>query len=323
MEQALSMTKKHTFTNFHDVYTYIKNFTDYECMAGIRYTKQNYNLDKMRRLLKAIGNPEKQIKSIHIAGTKGKGSTAIMVESILRKAGFKTGLYTSPHLVSMLERIQINGSSISDADFVWAMNVLKPHLDKSTYFEIMTAVAFLLFAREKVDFAIIEVGLGGRLDSTNVIKPIVTAITTIDYDHQDQLGKTLGSIAREKAGIIKPSIPVVISPQRKVALNIIRKTAQLNDALLREVGRDIKVDVLPKTSSNILKCDITTSNRIIKNISLPLIGRHQLDNVATAIGILNVLVPIYLPAQAGREGLRISNNTIKKCLKEFEATGSD
>ena len=294
------------FTSFLQAYKYIRTFTDYEQMSGVRYGERAYNLERMRILLHCVGNPHQQLKHIHIAGTKGKGSTAIMVDGILRTAGFKTGLYTSPHLIDMLERAQINGRKISKEDFIWAMNRMKPYLRKiePTFFEIMTCSAFLIFEREEIDFSIVEVGLGGRLDSTNVITPIVTAITTIDYDHTDKLGNTLFSIAKEKAGIIKPNVPVVVASQRQEPLGVIKQVALKNGASLSIVGRDIKVTGLI-TAQHKLKFNVSIDGRVIRNIVLPLFGEHQAENAAMAIGIVNHC------------SFPISDDVIRRALREI------
>src|SRR6185295_12864185 len=168
---------------YADALRFLNQFTDYERMAST-YSPGEYNLDRTRRLLAALGNPERAFLSLHIAGTKGKGSTAHLAEAILREAGYRTGLYTSPHLVDMRERIRLGGVPVSEADFTRVMAEMEPHLRRlhPTYFETMTAAAFLLFANQGVEYGVVEVGLGGRLDATNVILPAACAITTIDYD---------------------------------------------------------------------------------------------------------------------------------------------
>ncbi len=199
---------------FSDALRFLDAATDYERMAS-RYAPEDYDLDRMRRLLASAGNPERAFLSLHIAGTKGKGSTAHFAESLLRAAGKRTGLYTSPHLVDLRERIRLDGEPVGGAEFARALAALEAPMRrlKPTFFEIMTAAAFRIFARRRVDWAVVEVGIGGRLDATNVIRPAACAITTIDYDHMDKLGNTLTKIAREKAGILKPGVPAVSSPQ--------------------------------------------------------------------------------------------------------------
>ncbi|HTF57435.1 MAG TPA: bifunctional folylpolyglutamate synthase/dihydrofolate synthase, partial [Planctomycetota bacterium] len=225
------------FRTFSQAVDYLARFTDYERMTGGRYAGQPYDLRRMARLLDALDHPERGFPSVHIAGTKGKGSTAHFAESIFRAHGLRTGLYTSPHLVHMLERIRLDGAPIPEALFVRTLNRMRRALDRlrPTYFEIMTAAAFVLFAERRVGMAVIEVGLGGRLDATNLIRPSACGIARIDFDHTDRLGTTLGAIASEKAGIIKPGVPVVTATAAPEALRVIERTARENGAALTRV----------------------------------------------------------------------------------------
>ncbi len=265
------------FRNFPRAMEYLNRATDYERQQA-RYSPATYDLDRMRRLAAAFGNIERSFKSLHIAGTKGKGSVAHLAEAILRRAGYRTGLHTSPHLVDLLERIRIGGEPVSERDFVWAMNKMERALRrlKPTFFEIMTQAAFLLFARARVDYAVVEVGLGGRLDATNVLTPVACAITRIDYDHMDKLGHTLGEIAREKAGIIKPGIPVVTGAQRPAALREIRRRAT---PLIPHVWA-------PARPQAVLKFKVTGVRGQVYRCELPVLGRHQAENAALAIGLV-------------------------------------
>ncbi len=212
----------------------------------------------------ASSNPQNKLKLIHITGTKGKGSTAIFLSKLLQSAGYKAGLFTSPHLVDLRERIQINQNPISKKSFVAVFNSLLPHINKikPTFFEITAAMAFHYFAKKKVDYAVIEVGLGGRLDATNIIKPLVSVITRIDFDHMDILGNTITKIAREKAGIIKQSTPVITIPQPPEAMRIIRSYAKIKKAPLY---------VIPKS-------------QIASQKLPPLVtGKHQKENFILAL----------------------------------------
>ncbi len=197
----------------------------------------------MNRILGELDNPQKTLKCVHIAGTKGKGSTAGMVAAMLRGAGYKVGLYVSPHLLDIRERVTINDEMIGQktmAQIVASLaQAIKKLKETPTFFELMTATAFKYFADRKVDYAVIEVGLGGRLDSTNVIKPEVCAVTSIGYDHMAQLGNALGDIAIEKAGIFKSGVTAVAAPQEADALVSLRQTAQKVGCTLRIVGQDI------------------------------------------------------------------------------------
>jgi dihydrofolate synthase / folylpolyglutamate synthase len=221
------------------------NFTDYERLSRIGYNHINFNLTRMQKLLGSVGNPHRQFQSVHIAGTKGKGSTCYMLANMLQASGYKVGLYTSPHLVDIRERIQINGEMIPESDFVSSLNKLLPEIRESsvksspTFFEILTAIGFVYFADQKVDIAIIETGLGGRLDSTNVLKPQVCGITTIGMDHMQILGNTLEKIATEKAGIIKSGIPVISVPQAPEVKAVLAQAALTTKAPIKFTGEDI------------------------------------------------------------------------------------
>src|SRR4051794_17273641 len=223
---APELKPAHTGVNtFGRAVRYLASLSDYERLRIVRYTSQNFDLDRMRSLLKKLGNPHEQFKSVHIAGTKGKGSTCTMVASMLQASGYKVGLYTSPHLVDVRERIQINGHMIPTADFARLVRLVEPIIAKAkptpSYFDVLTAIAFKYFAEQGVQIAVVETGLGGRLDSTNVIKPEVTAITSISKDHMAQLGNTLGKIATEKGGIFKngvPALSVMQDPEAEASL---------------------------------------------------------------------------------------------------------
>lgn len=283
------------FRTYADVRHFLNGVTNYEREAHVGYNRSNYNLDTLRDLLHAVGDPHRQFRSIHIAGTKGKGSTATMTEKILREAGFKTGLYTSPHLIDMLERIRIDGENIGERNFTTAAEIFRSAMNSRrtipTFFDIMTAIAFIAFARAKVEYAVVEVGMGGRLDSTNVITPIVSTIMPIDYDHTDKLGKTIAKIAREKCGIVKAGVPVVAAPQRPSAMKIIKETCRALRAPLYAFGTDIRVERLSpsRQNRNMLQYSVRTPWHNLKRISLPLLGEHQRENSATACAIAGVV----------------------------------
>src|SRR5690606_11932554 len=182
--------------NYRAAISFLNTRTNYEKMVRVGYNHTNFNLSRMQRLAAGLGNPQRSFQCVHIAGTKGKGSTAHMVAAMLQSAGCKVGLYTSPHFLTLRERMQVNGEMVSEAEFARLMDRVAPVAhrvgkDSVTFFEIMTAAAFLYFADKKVDIAVLETGLGGRLDSTNIVKPEVCAITSISYDHMAQLGNTL------------------------------------------------------------------------------------------------------------------------------------
>ncbi len=220
----------------HPAYTraisFLMSHTDYEKMRVVRYNTTTFSLDRMRTLLKHLGNPHLKFKTAHVAGTKGKGSTCHMLASMLQAGGLKTGLYTSPHIIDMRERIRLNGELISHENLVSLVKRLEPVLkrmsnagERPTFFEIFTAMAFCYFADQKVDIAVIETGMGGRLDSTNVILPEVCGITSISMDHMSVLGNTLSKIAEEKAGIFKRDVPAVTCVQDVDVTGVLRRVA--------------------------------------------------------------------------------------------------
>jgi len=280
---------------YSDALRFLNSFTDYERMASV-YAPGDYNLQRIRRLLSSLGNPERSFLSLHIAGTKGKGSTAHLAEAVLREAGYRTGLYTSPHLVDLRERIRLDGKILSEKDFTRVMAAMEPELRrlKPTYFETMTAAAFLLFAEKGVDYAVVEVGLGGRLDATNVILPAACAITTIDYDHMEKLGHTLEAIAGEKAGIIKPGIPVISSPQPPAARRVLDKV----DGLIYPRFRVL--------SSRGFVLKFTVEGRPHE---LPVLGEHQAANAATALALVE------------RSGAIVSSGAVRRAFRKVRLPG--
>src|SRR4051794_26122956 len=221
---------------------------DFERTINVPYPQRDFRLDRMRRLLARLGDPQHGLRVVHIAGTKGKGSTAAAIASILRAAGSRTGLYSSPHLDGVEERLAIDGEPCPPHELAALINRIRPVIEimdrepldgpsasnRPTYFEIITSLAFLRFAEQNVEAAVVEVGLGGRLDSTNVCQPLVAVITSISFDHMQQLGNTLALIAREKAGIIKPGVPVVSGVTESEPREIIAAIARNRGARLVE-----------------------------------------------------------------------------------------
>ena len=233
----------------------------------------NLNLKNIKLLLKKLNNPQKDLKVIHVAGTNGKGSVCAMISSILKEANYKVGMYTSPHLKDFKERFLINNKKISEQDLTKQFEKIKPHITNQTFFEVITAMAFLYFKEKKVDYLVCEVGLGGRLDATNVITPIISVITNIGLEHQEYLGETIEKIAYEKAGIIKHNIPIVTGT-KGIALNVIKKVAKEKQAKLHIDGKPIKAKLN-------LKGDFQ-----LKNASLALETIKQLNKYYN-IGITN------------------------------------
>src|SRR5215217_2290591 len=225
---------------YNQALDYLYSFVDYSLKHISELAKAEFNLDRMFALMEELGNPQSKYPIIHVAGTKGKGSVAALCASALKAAGYNTGLYTSPHLWDYTERIQINGEPISHVQLIELVGQVKPavaKIPKLTTFEITTALGLLAFARNDVNAAVVEVGLGGRLDATNIVMPRVSVITSLSYDHMAVLGNTLAAIAGEKAGIIKPGIPVVSAPQVEEALDVLKRVASERNSPFVLVGR--------------------------------------------------------------------------------------
>jgi dihydrofolate synthase/folylpolyglutamate synthase len=283
--------------NYPEAVSYLMSFVDHEKTPGLKYQDPGYSLDGFRAFLGELGNPQNVCKAILVAGTKGKGSTAALIESALRAQGLHTGLYTSPHLVSFCERIKIDGKSILERDFAQRLEWLKPFLDRhrpgsvsgqATVFEILTAMAFLYFQEMGVEWAVLEVGLGGRLDCTNVANPRVSVITNISLDHTDTLGDSISEIAKEKAGIIRQDGLVVSAPQATEAARVLMTTVQKLNARLFQVGRDVGFRITRQTPQQVT-LDVAGTFGTIKNIEVGLAGEFQAENAATAFGALRAL----------------------------------
>lgn len=259
------------------------------------------------KLCEALGNPQDRFRSIHVAGTNGKGSTSHMLASVYQAAGYRVGLYTSPHLKSFTERIRLNGQPIAEEDaaaFVTDHQTLIEAVEPS-FFEVTVAMAFEFFARQTVDIAIIEVGLGGRLDSTNVITPLISVITNIGYDHTDILGDTLPQIAYEKAGIIKPGVLVVIGETQPETEPVFRETAALANAPILFADRQYGVEDLG-VSNELRRIRIINATSVRTHYQLDLLGRYQLRNVPGVLATLTALDTILpVPESARQTGLQI------------------
>jgi dihydrofolate synthase / folylpolyglutamate synthase len=273
--------------SYNSALEYLYSFVDYSLKHSSELAKADFNLDRMRALMAELGNPQDRYPTVHVAGTKGKGSVSALIASGLQAAGLRVGLYTSPHLLDYTERIRIDGETVSHQDMVALVEAIKPavaHIPKLTTFEITTALGFMHFARQHVDYAVIEVGLGGRLDATNVVLPKVAVITSLSYDHMAVLGSTLAQIAGEKAGIIKPGIPVVSAPQREEALEVLERIARERKARFTLVGRDVKFEALSHSlDGQSLK---VTSGEQSCTFTIPLLGAHQVQNAAVAATVL-------------------------------------
>lgn len=282
--------------NYSQSEEYLSRLVDYEKIPGVSYASPDYNLKHVEYLLQLLGNPHLCARAIHIAGTKGKGSVAAMIAQVLTTAGYNTGLYTSPHLHTLRERIRVNSNLISEAEFASLMTKLKPHIEivnrspdfwKLTYFEALTVLAFTYFKEKQVDFQVLEVGLGGRLDATNVVKPDVCVITPISRDHTDILGDNLDEIALEKAGIVKPGCFVVSSPQSEEVSKVLTDVCRRQGAELIQVGKDI---VWHSVTNDLHQQSFIVEGREqFYHLTIPLLGDFQVENACTAVASLEML----------------------------------
>ncbi len=305
-------------TAYQQALDYIYSFIDYERQSR-PYELVRYDLRRVTELLVRLGNPHLAAKTVHIAGTKGKGSVAAMTASALTVSGYITGLYTSPHLHTYNERIRIGDRLITDEEVVALVEKLKPEVEavneKATYgqlttFEVTTALGFDYFKSKGADFQVIEVGMGGRLDATNVVQPEVCVITSISFDHMKVLGNTLSQIATEKAGIIKPGSIVVSSPQVDEVNQVFEQACRKNDAKLIRVGRDVTWQYLGFEAN---RQSLRVKSRLANyDLTFPLLGRYQLDNAAAAVAALEVLI---------ERGFHISRESIIEGLAKVNWPG--
>ena len=295
---------------YNNALEYVNSFINFERIPKYQYAT-SFKLERMHAILDEIGNPQEGLKAIHVAGSKGKGSTCAITAYILREAGYKVGLYTSPHLVDLKERIRILdqkpetksqqldafGGMIEEKDLRELIDEVRPvaekyrdhrTLGKASFFEILTACAFLYFKKKQVDAVVLETGLGGRLDATNVILPKVCAITNISLEHTDKLGNSLGSIAFEKAGIIKGQGIAVSANQEKEVIDVIRKVCRERNTELYEVGKDIRYSIIDSGEKGQV-FDLEGPVYSYRNLKLSLIGLHQVENASVAIGMLKLI----------------------------------
>ncbi|MGA9048886.1 MAG: folylpolyglutamate synthase/dihydrofolate synthase family protein [Dehalococcoidia bacterium] len=282
--------------NYTQAVRFLQSLEDYEKSPGVAYNAVNYDLRRMEILLDRLGNPHKGIKTIHIAGTKGKGSVAAMISTVLSSAGYRTGLFTSPHLVSWQERIIVNRRPISQKSFARLMALIAKHVHvinreaafgRLTTFEVVTALAFSYFRETNVDFQVLETGMGGRLDATNLVDPDVCIITSISLDHTQVLGDTLAQIAGEKAGIIKSGCVAISAPQDRKVMAVIRgKCAQSGVRFIR-AGVDITWEPLDSD----LKMQRFCMHGTLQNydLNIPLLGDFQMENAALSVAALEVI----------------------------------
>jgi dihydrofolate synthase/folylpolyglutamate synthase len=297
---------------------YIFGHTNYELIPRIPHTQANYDLRRVFAGLERLGNPHLKAKSLHITGTNGKGSTSAMLAAVLTAAGYKTGLYTSPHLHTMRERFMIDGRMISEEDIARITSTVFPHIEavnrqaefgKLTVFEILTIIGFVYFAEKACDFQVME-GMGGRFDATNVILPEVCLLTSISYDHTEVLGDTLTKIAGEKCGIIKPGCSVVSHPQVEEVQKVIQQTCSEKGVSLVQVGRDV---VSESINHDFEHQELLIHGRLEDyQVRLPLLGQYQLNNAAAATAAIEILVG---------KGYKISSDNLKTGLGSVDFPG--
>jgi dihydrofolate synthase/folylpolyglutamate synthase len=282
----------------------------------------DFKLDRLRTLMRLLGDPQDRLRIVHVAGSKGKGSTSAMLAATLQHAGYRTGLFTSPHLVHVEERIQVDGMPIAHAELASLLDDVRAAVNarglEPTFFEIATAAGFLHFVRRHVDIAILEVGLGGRLDSTNVCHPLVAVITSISHDHTQMLGTQLASIAEEKAGIVKPGIPVVSGATACEARSVIERICRERKALLQQLGSDFQYEYEPgfvdrnetrPPRVRVLSAQYSVLGTRPAPLELGLLGEHQAANAAVAVTVVHRL---------REHGLKIADSAILAGLKNVD-----
>ena len=272
-------------------------------LFGLRTFGVHLGLEVSQLLAEKVGNPQNRYSAVHIAGTNGKGSTCALIESVLREKGLKTGLYTSPHLVDFNERIRVNGVPISDKAIIEYADFLKESVENNgaSFFEVTTVIALKYFADMEIDIAVVEAGLGARLDTTMLVEPMITAITSISTDHAKYLGDTIEKIAKEKAYVMRSGIPSIVSKNSEEVLEVFEKHAE-------ESGCDIAIASDICTVSNVifkndrLTLDAEIDDNLIKDISVPLMGVHQIENIQSALAVLHKIPGISISEKELRNG---------------------
>jgi dihydrofolate synthase/folylpolyglutamate synthase len=296
---AASVSAAPSINTFAGAVRYLLDRTDIERMRADRVTQDMFKLDRMRSLLAALGDPQNAFRSVHVAGTKGKGSTCEMIATCLESCGYTVGLYTSPHITDVRERLRVARRAVGQAEFTRlaarvaeGAGALPADAGEPTFFELVTAMAFLHFADEAVDIAVIECGLGGRLDSTNVITPLVSVVTSISLDHTQILGSTLEKIAAEKAGIFKAGVPAITCAQPPAAMAALRAGAMAAGAPFQVVGEDIDFSYrFEQTVSGgpVVRATLSSPRHNFEHIAVPLKGEHQALNCGLALAAIDRL----------------------------------
>jgi dihydrofolate synthase/folylpolyglutamate synthase len=307
------------FGNYKEAIAYLFEKTDYEKEEHVRYNVTTFSLERTEELLSLVGDPHTKFKTAHIAGTKGKGSTATMLARMLEANGLNVGLYTSPHLVHLHERIAVNSQMVTETEMLDLLNRVYGPVEKlsktdpPTFFEIMTTLAFLHFADRQVDIGVIETGMGGRLDSTNVILPEVVGITSLSIDHKMQLGDTLDRIAMEKAGVFKKGVPAVTVEQEPIAMNVLKAQASAIKAPLSITGADIDFSCRFETSREHgphTRICLSTPTSRFEHLRVPLHGRHQAINCGLALALLDKLKVSGYPIDNDKAAVGLNNVTL-------------
>lgn len=309
--------------NYAEALGYLDGFVNYERQVPDKAGRSTFSLERIIELSARLGDPHRRFRSVHIAGTKGKGSTAIFAESIARAAGLSVGTYTSPHLVDLRERIRLDGAMVGEELFARTLAGCRAEYDavrsaasdrRLTYFEALTHLAFQIFAEQKVDLAVVEVGMGGRLDATNIVTPLVSAITPISLDHVRQLGNTLGEIAGEKAGIAKPGVPLVVGEQPAEALASIRaRAAAVGAGPVRVLGADFRYEPGERRAGEWRRMTLSTPARTYRDLIVRLLGAHQLANAAVAVAAMELA--------AERGGFALGEDAVRTGLEAARWAG--
>jgi len=276
---------------YQSTLNFLYSFVDYSLTRNLRYSPEKFNLERMKSFMHLLRDPHLDYPVVHVAGTKGKGSICVLIANVLKTAKYKVGLYTSPHLQEFSERIKVDNIDIEKDILISLVEELKPvinNLEGLTTFEITTALAFLFFSRIKVDIAVIEVGMGGRLDATNVVQPMVSIITTISKDHVKILGNTLEKIAKEKAGIIKKKVPVIISFQKPRITQLFKTIAKGNNSPFLDVQEKFRFKSI-KHNLRGQDFSLYRVNGESVSLHLPLLGVHQIQNAITAYSAIQVI----------------------------------
>lgn len=298
---------------YEQVIEFLFGRINYERATTDSYSTADFKLDRMRRLLERIGSPHERIPAVHVAGTKGKGSTCAMLASVLSTAGLRTGLYISPHITAFEERMTVDGVQPTPEQLVELVNRVRPIVEEMdalpgqmepTYFELATALAWMTFDDARCDVVVLEVGLGGRLDCTNLCNPAVTVITNVSRDHTQILGSTVRLIAREKAGIIKSGVPVITGVSHLDAIDVVRETAERNHAPVWWLPHDVEL-LRRETTTTGTFVDIRTPESTHAGLSVPLVGEHQATNAALAVAAIDLL---------RRQGWNISEEALREGL---------